>query len=226
MSAKVSRALRVRPRLSGAAKDDPQPGDDLFEAERLGHVVVAAQRSARRSCPAGNPGRSKTVRGRRCRRRAAAAAPRSRPCPASSRRGSPRRAGLARPIQRSGAVGCRIDLEPLKFQTHREQLDDVGFVVDDEDASLRFRVSWGLPLSSDAHVPYLNVCYVKVVRFLKAQCQRTDSSLPGFIALPWEVQPCARSASRIDSWNESRQKHRVGCDRARPGRDWPPRTRV
>ena len=36
-------------------------------------------------------------------------------------------------VERGGAVGGGIDLETLELQAHREQLDDVGLVVDDED---------------------------------------------------------------------------------------------
>ncbi|ELP47739.1 transcriptional regulator [Mycobacterium avium subsp. paratuberculosis S5] len=131
------------PALTGAPQDDPQPGDHLFQAERFGHVVVAAQ---------GQPGdlvlqgisRRQEQRGRVD---AVGAQPAQHPEPVHAghhhvqdhRVGT----GLARPVQGLGAVGGGVDLEPLEFQAHREQFDDVGLVVDDENASLRFGVSGG-----------------------------------------------------------------------------------
>jgi hypothetical protein len=44
-----------------------------------------------------------------------------------------------------GPVGGGADLEPLELQTHGEQFDDVGLVIDNEDSRLRFRFArgWG-----------------------------------------------------------------------------------
>ena len=44
---------------------------------------------------------------------------------------------FAGPVQRGGAVGGGVDLEALELQAHREQLDDIGLVVDYEDSGLR-----------------------------------------------------------------------------------------
>ena len=98
MSAKDSRGASVDLLGAGAAPQHrPDPGEDLVEAERLGHVVVAAQRQPgdlvlrgvargeeqHRACA----GRTGAAGGRR----------RSRRGPASSRRGRAGRGGTSRP---------------------------------------------------------------------------------------------------------------------------------
>ena len=134
MSANVSRALRgsSTPRPD-APQDHPQPGHHLFEAERLGDVVVAAEGEA------GDLVLQRVAGGQEQRGRVDAVGAQPAQQPEAVHAGHhhveddrvrPDFAGL---VQRGGAVGRGVDLETLELQTDREQLDDVGLVVDDED---------------------------------------------------------------------------------------------
>ena len=138
MSANVSRALRgssmplpVRRRI------DPQPGDHLFQAERLGDVVVAAERQAGDLVLQGVAG-GEEQRGRvdavGAQPAQHAEAVHAGHHDVEDDRVGPHFTGL---VERGGAVGGGVDLEALELQAHREQLDDVGLVVDDEDSGLR-----------------------------------------------------------------------------------------
>ena len=135
MSANVSRALRgsSAPR-PGATQDHPQPGDDLFEAERLGDVVVAAERQTcdlvlqRVSGGQEQRGRVDAVGAQPAQHAEAVHAGHHH---VEDHGVGPDLAGL---VERGGAVGGGVHLEALELQAHREQLDDVGLVVDDEDA--------------------------------------------------------------------------------------------
>ena len=80
----------------GAAQQRAQPQHHLFEAERLGDVVVAARGQARRCGPRRSPSRSAAAAAARESARAACAGHPARSCPAASRRAPPRRAGSAR----------------------------------------------------------------------------------------------------------------------------------
>ena len=129
--------------LAGASQDDPQPGDDLFEAERLRHVVVAAQGQPGDLVLQGVAGGQEQCRGVD----AVGAQPAQHPEAVHAGHHHVEdhrvRPGFARPVQGLGAVGGGVDLESLELEAHREQFDDVGLVVDDEDASLRFGVALG-----------------------------------------------------------------------------------
>ena len=138
MSANVSRALRsLGDAFSGAAQDDSQPGDDLFQAERFGDVVVATERQP------GDLVLQRIAGGKEQRRGVDAVGAQSAQHPETVHAGhhhvEDHRVGLdfAGQIQRRGSVGSGVDLEPLEFEAHRQQFDDVVFVVDDEYPRLR-----------------------------------------------------------------------------------------
>ena len=119
----------------GAAQDRADPRDQLLEAERLGDVVVAADRQPADLVLGGVAGgqeddRHPCVLGAR-----GAGRPRSPPCRGASRRGRSGAAGrtlTAASASRAGAGG--LDVEALEAQGHGDDVDDVGLVVDDEDA--------------------------------------------------------------------------------------------
>ena len=78
---------------------------------------------------------------------------------------------LAGLVERGGAVGGGVDLEALELQAHREQLDDVGLIVDDEDPGFR-NVFWEC---SHSHRPMSpNILVMKL---------QTDCQLPVSLTL-------------------------------------------
>ena len=131
---------RLRRGLAGAAQHGADARDQLLEAERLGDVVVAAQREAADLVLGG------VARGEEDDRdlRAAGAEP---ACDLEALHVGQhdvehhqlrleRRCGGERlPARRGG-----LDLEALEAQRHREHVEDVRLVVDDEDA-VRCRAS-------------------------------------------------------------------------------------
>jgi hypothetical protein len=46
------------------------------------------------------------------------------------------RADFTRLVKGGGPTGRGMDLESLELQAHREQFDDIGLVIDDEDPRL------------------------------------------------------------------------------------------
>ncbi len=120
---------------AGAAQDDPQPGHHLFQAERLGDVVVATEREPGDLVLQGVAGGEEQGRG-------GVDTVGSQPTQHAEAVHPPRhhhvedhRVGLdlARLVQRGRSVGCGVHLETLELQAHREQLDDVHLVVHHED---------------------------------------------------------------------------------------------
>ena len=149
MSANVSRALRgSSTALAGPPQDHPQPRDHLFEAERLGHVVVAAERQT------GDLVLQGVASGQE--QRGSVDAVGTQP----SQHAEAVHAGhhhveddgvgtyLTGLVERGGTVGGGVDLEALELQAHREQLDDVGLVVDDQTPRLRVASLAEVPHSS------------------------------------------------------------------------------
>ena len=122
--------------LSGAAQDDSQPGDDLFQAERLGDVVVAAE---------GQPGDlvlQRITGGKEQRGRVDAVGAQSAQHPETVHTGHHHvedhrvRLDFAGQIERRCAISRGVDLEALKFEADRQQFDDGVLVVDDENPCL------------------------------------------------------------------------------------------
>jgi hypothetical protein len=122
------------PRVAGPAQDGADAGDQLLQAERLGDVVVAAQRE-----PADLVGGG-IARGQEDDRdiRPAVAEP-ARDVEAldvgqhhvehDQLRLERRRRG-----ERLGAGRGRLDLEAVEAQRHRDDVEDVRLIVDDEHA--------------------------------------------------------------------------------------------
>ena len=118
---------------AGPPQDDPQPGHYLFEAERLGDVVVAAE---------GEPGDlvlEGVARGQEQRGRVDAVGAKAAQHPEAVHSGHHHveddgvGSDLARLVQRRGTAGRGVYLEALELQAHREQFHDIGLIVDDED---------------------------------------------------------------------------------------------
>ena len=115
---------------AGAAQHHPQPGDHLFEAERLRDIVIAAERQT------GDLVLQRIARGQEQGGGldAVGAQPAEQPEPVHPGHHHVEddrvRTDLTRLVQGGGAVGRGVDLESLELQTHGEQLDDVGLVVD------------------------------------------------------------------------------------------------
>ncbi len=151
-----SRAARLLDALAGPPKHHPQPSDNFFQAERLGHVVVAAERQTSdfvlKSVAGGEEerGRVDTV-GTQPAQDAEAVHARHHHVEDDGVG-----AYLTGLVEGGGPVGGGIDLEALKLEAHREKLDDVGLIVDNENSGL-WDVFWEC-----SHGHRLNVSQVPV----------------------------------------------------------------
>ena len=119
-----------------AAQDRADPGDQLLEAERLRDVVVAAERQPADHVlgrVARGEEEDRHLGARRASRRAT-----SKPSMSGSITSSTISCGRSCGDRRDrlGAGGGRRDGEAVEAQRHRDDVDDVGLVVDDEDAEL------------------------------------------------------------------------------------------
>ena len=117
-----------------ASHERTQPGDDLLEAERLGHVVVATGREPGDPVLDGVLGGEEedgdgVVVG-------AHPAQHLEPVEVGQHHVEHDRVGLevARSLDRLDPGAGRAHLPALVAQSHRQQLGEVGLVVDDEDA--------------------------------------------------------------------------------------------
>ena len=134
---------RLGAAFSGAAQYDSEPGDDFLEAERLRHIVVAAQGEPgdlvlqRVSCRQEQRGRVDTI----------GAQPAQHPETVhpghhhvEDHRVGP---GFARPVQCLRTVRGGVDLKTLELEADRKQFDDIGFIVDYQDTCFRSGFGWG-----------------------------------------------------------------------------------
>ena len=135
----------LRLRVPGAAQDHPDARDELLEAERLGHVVVTAAGQA-----------AQLVLGRVARRQeddrhlGAAGAELARDLEAlhvgeHHVEHHQIRAERVDGRERVVPVDGRRDREALEAQRHRDDVDDVRLVVDDEHAAGFEGLGHGLP---------------------------------------------------------------------------------
>jgi hypothetical protein len=137
MSANERRALRG----SSTPQDHPQPGHHLFQAERLGDVVVAAERQAGDlvlkgvACGQEQGGRVDAV--------GAQAAQHAESVHSRHHDVEDDGIGAYLPglVQCGGTARRGVHLEALELEAHGEQFHDVGFIIDDEDA--RFWYGFG-----------------------------------------------------------------------------------
>ncbi len=139
--------------LAGSAQDRAQPGNDLFETERFGDVVVGAERQPRDLVlhrvlrRQEQHGRVDTVCAQAT-QHAHAVHPRHHHV--ENHRVGPEATCL---VESSGAVARGLHLEALELQAHGQQFDDARLVVDDEHARFGNPVGHASIVAGEADAP-------------------------------------------------------------------------